>query len=70
MQRRGPTDGPLTLRRLERAMVTLCRVMRQLPDEEALKLVPLYERMDREISTRSTGGAALAAARRRANLKD
>lgn len=65
MSRRGPVDGPITLRRLERAIATLCRVMGQLPDDEALKLVPIYEFMQREVDLRRSTESVLAAARAR-----
>lgn len=65
MLHRPATDAPMTLRRLERSMATLCRVMGQLPDDEALKLVPIYEFMQREIDLRRSTESVLAAARAR-----
>lgn len=57
---------PLTLKRLERAMDVLCRIMSQVAREEALKLVPLYELLEREIGSRRSADVVIAAARAQA----
>lgn len=65
MLHRPLTEGPVTLRRLEAGMEVLCRVMGQAAHDDALKLVPLYELLDREIGVRRSAERALAAAKAR-----
>lgn len=65
LHRPPPTDAPMTLKRLERAMDVLCRVMEQAADEHAIRLVPLFELLEREIEVRRSAEAALTAARSR-----
>lgn len=61
--------GAITLERIERDMEKPCRHIAAEEPTYALKCIPIYQRLEREIEARRATSDVLAAARARATSK-